>query len=63
MKRLFSNLVGARSYLVCVYSFGNVYVHKIAGFMSLAGSTTVKVKVTGLTPGPHGFHVVSSWFR
>lgn len=41
MKRLFYNLVGVGSYSVCVYRFGNVYVHEIADFMSLAGPTTV----------------------
>ena len=25
------------------------------------GPTTVKVRVTGLTPGPHGFHLVSGF--
>ena len=27
--------------------------------ISSAGPTTLKVKITGLTPGKHGFHVVS----
>ena len=26
------------------------------------GPTTVNVRVTGLTPGPHGFHIVSLYF-
>lgn len=28
-------------------------------FFFVIGPTTVNVRVTGLTPGPHGFHLVS----
>lgn len=30
---------------------------------SVSGPTTVKVRVTGLTPGLHGFHLVSAVLR
>ncbi|XP_078148201.1 superoxide dismutase [Cu-Zn], chloroplastic-like isoform X2 [Carex rostrata] len=37
---------------------GNSQVHGVVTLLQISdGPTTVKVQVTGLTPGPHGFHL------